>query len=268
MRHGGTIVGGTIVVNVRAEGPSPPTPADTAPPPYSTLHPPADTVTPYFWMRLYTLSPSRRGPGRTMRAPTMGAENTMPQQLAWNMGTMGSAEEAEPMGTASGCTLVTECRNWERWEYSTPLGLPVVPLQEGGGGGGGGGAQDVGHREWGVGCEAGTVGRGMGVCGLSAAEWGGGLWLLHTHTLPHPAPPLPHAPGVAQATGRVLMHVRPHAAASLEDGSQLGGLVGAKVGAAAAAAAAGVSIRKSIEDAVGWAAGRQLGVCVCVEGGG
>lgn len=33
-------------------------------------------------------------------------------------------------GTLSGCTTISACRNCARCEYSTPLGLPVVPLQE------------------------------------------------------------------------------------------------------------------------------------------
>ena len=39
-------------------------------------------------MRPYTLSPSIHGPGSTILAPTIGAAKTVPQPLAWNMGTM------------------------------------------------------------------------------------------------------------------------------------------------------------------------------------
>ena len=110
-------------------------------------------------MRLYTLSPSSQGPGRTSLAPTIGAEKTVPQPLAWNMGTMarivvelasdlrgGGAgrgacdllDSVRPFAAAyhtasacphqqSGCTRTIACRKLLLCEYSTPLGLPVVP---------------------------------------------------------------------------------------------------------------------------------------------
>ena len=53
-----------------------------------TPHLPTEKVTPKSLMRLYTLSPSSHGPGSTILAPTIGAAKTVPQPLAWNMGTM------------------------------------------------------------------------------------------------------------------------------------------------------------------------------------
>ncbi|MCY1362035.1 hypothetical protein D9M69_487330 [compost metagenome] len=63
----------------------------------------------------------------TSLAPTIGAEYGMPQALAWNMGTASSSVICEHTPKVSGAHSISECSTVERWLYSTPLGLPVVP---------------------------------------------------------------------------------------------------------------------------------------------
>ena len=62
-----------------------------------------------------------------MPAPIMGEVSASPQQLAWNIGTTGSIMSREETPMASGVAAIIECSTLERCEYSTPLGLPVVP---------------------------------------------------------------------------------------------------------------------------------------------
>ena len=57
----------------------------------------------------------------------MAAAYGAPQALAWNMGTIKSKVSAELMPKVSGASSIKVCNIVERWEYSTPLGLPVVP---------------------------------------------------------------------------------------------------------------------------------------------
>jgi hypothetical protein len=48
--------------------------------------------------------------------------------LAWNIGTTGMmrSDSRAPSESASSAPIV--CRNVLRWLYTTPFGLPVVPL--------------------------------------------------------------------------------------------------------------------------------------------
>ena len=52
----------------------------------------------------------------------------MPQLLAWNMGVTGSTTSVERTAAKSARPATSECSTVERCEYTTPLGLPVVPL--------------------------------------------------------------------------------------------------------------------------------------------
>jgi hypothetical protein len=56
----------------------------------------------------------------------MRAEST-DQALAWKRGTMTRIESLEPMLSASGEHAISAWITVDRCEYSTPLGLPVVP---------------------------------------------------------------------------------------------------------------------------------------------
>jgi hypothetical protein len=59
--------------------------------------------------------------------PIAGAEKAMPQLLAWNKGTTGNIVSAADVPSASRELAISEWMTLERWEYSTPLGSPVVP---------------------------------------------------------------------------------------------------------------------------------------------
>ncbi len=75
----------------------------------------------------YRLAPSRRGPGSTMRAPATMAAYGMHQALMWNMGTTGRMLSRVDRPSTSGRQAVVALSTMARCEYSTPLGLPVVP---------------------------------------------------------------------------------------------------------------------------------------------
>ncbi len=68
------------------------------------------------------------GPGNTRLAPAKTVAWASPQELAWNMGTIGriTSRSLTPIPSASIAPM--ECRTLDRWEYTTPLGFPVVPL--------------------------------------------------------------------------------------------------------------------------------------------
>ena len=66
--------------------------------------------------------------GRIRSAPAIAAANGSPQALTWNIGTTASTRSRELSRFASGPITTVECIAVERCEYSTPLGLPVVPL--------------------------------------------------------------------------------------------------------------------------------------------
>jgi hypothetical protein len=51
----------------------------------------------------------------------------MPQPLTWNIGTTGIVTSVAEMLNTSGWISAMACSTVERWEKSTPLGMPVVP---------------------------------------------------------------------------------------------------------------------------------------------
>ena len=72
-------------------------------------------------------APSIFMPGMTSAAPFIGAVSASPQQLAWNIGTTGMMTSRDDTPMASPMLAIIECSTFERCEYSTPLGWPVVP---------------------------------------------------------------------------------------------------------------------------------------------
>src|SRR5579871_1948070 len=74
-----------------------------------------------------TEAPSSLGPGITSLVPIDGAENAMPQLLAWNSGTTGSIVSLAQAPSESPVLAISACSTLERCEYNTPLGSPVVP---------------------------------------------------------------------------------------------------------------------------------------------
>ena len=74
-----------------------------------------------------TDAPSSLAPGNTSLVPIDGAENAMPQLLAWNSGTTGSMVSLALAPSESPELAISACSTLERCEYSTPLGSPVVP---------------------------------------------------------------------------------------------------------------------------------------------
>ena len=61
-------------------------------------------------------------------APEATAAWARPQALAWNIGTTGMITSASRAPNESTVIAPNVCRNVLRWLYSTPFGLPVVPL--------------------------------------------------------------------------------------------------------------------------------------------
>ena len=92
-----------------------------------TVGTPADTVTFSASNSSYRLLPSSPAPGNTSLAPTMAQVYGRLQALAWNIGTTGSITSRMEMLSASGDAAAKAWIMFERCEYSTPLGLPVVP---------------------------------------------------------------------------------------------------------------------------------------------
>ena len=74
-----------------------------------------------------TEAPSSFAPGITSLVPIEGAENAMPQLLAWNSGTTGSIVSPALAPSESPVLAISACSTLERCEYNTPLGSPVVP---------------------------------------------------------------------------------------------------------------------------------------------
>ncbi len=66
--------------------------------------------------------------GITRSAPHSAAANGSPQALTWNIGTTTSTRSRRERPRLSAISEAVACRQIERCEYSTPLGLPVVPL--------------------------------------------------------------------------------------------------------------------------------------------
>src|SRR6202050_3863461 len=77
--------------------------------------------------RSKTEAPSSLGPGITMLAPRIGQESARPHELAWNIGTTGKTESSDVTVRQADVLAIIECRRFERCEYSTPFGFPVVP---------------------------------------------------------------------------------------------------------------------------------------------
>ncbi len=73
------------------------------------------------------LSGSSRMPGSTSLAPVPAAAKGRPQALAWNSGTMSMMLSRADTAMTSAAIATKECSICERWLYSTPFGLPVVP---------------------------------------------------------------------------------------------------------------------------------------------
>src|SRR4030081_801131 len=74
-----------------------------------------------------TEAPSSFAPGKTSLVPIDGAENAIPQLLAWNNGTTGSIVSLAFAPSESPVLAISACSTLERCEYNTPLGSPVVP---------------------------------------------------------------------------------------------------------------------------------------------
>ena len=60
-------------------------------------------------------------------APVSIADCVMPHALAWNSGTTASSRSPSASDSPVGIASVKLCSTLDRWEYTTPLGLPVVP---------------------------------------------------------------------------------------------------------------------------------------------
>src|SRR5512139_1914283 len=75
----------------------------------------------------YSDLPSRCGPGITSLAPTSGPEYGRPHALTWNIGTTGRMTSRAEQPSESGSALPNACSSVERWLYTAPFGLPVVP---------------------------------------------------------------------------------------------------------------------------------------------
>ena len=57
----------------------------------------------------------------------MVAVNGRPQPLTWNIGTTVHSTSRWPIARPSVMAEASECSTIARWEYTTPLGRPVVP---------------------------------------------------------------------------------------------------------------------------------------------
>src|SRR5690348_14980078 len=92
-----------------------------------TVGTPAVCVTFSVSSNSYTDAPSSFMPGITSLVPIAGAENAMPQLLAWNSGTTGNMTSLAEVPSASLELAMKEWSTLERCEYKTPFGSPVVP---------------------------------------------------------------------------------------------------------------------------------------------
>ena len=88
---------------------------------------PADSVTFSDSNNSMRLAPSSCAPGNTSFAPTSGALYGRPQAFTWNIGTTGRTTSRAESPRASGRHAPNAWSSVDRWLYSTPFGLPVVP---------------------------------------------------------------------------------------------------------------------------------------------
>ena len=89
---------------------------------------PAVTVTCSDSSRSSRAAGARSGPGITSDAPAIIAACPRPQALAWNIGTTGRILSDSDSENTADVSVANECSQVERCEYSTPFGLPVVPV--------------------------------------------------------------------------------------------------------------------------------------------
>ena len=89
---------------------------------------PAATVTFSSTMSCAMALPERSGPGITNDAPEATAACARPHALAWNIGTTGKITSLSRAPKLSTVIAPNVCRYVLRWLYTTPFGLPVVPL--------------------------------------------------------------------------------------------------------------------------------------------
>jgi len=68
-----------------------------------------------------------RAPGMTSLAPDAGPAKAMPQALAWNIGTTGWITSFGDGPRTVDCMPSRVWMKFDRCEYRTPLGFPVVP---------------------------------------------------------------------------------------------------------------------------------------------
>ena len=89
---------------------------------------PAATVTFSSTMSCAMALPERSGPGMMSDAPDATAACARPHALAWNIGTTGKMMSLSRAPKLSTVIAPKVCRYVLRWLYTTPFGLPVVPL--------------------------------------------------------------------------------------------------------------------------------------------
>ena len=89
---------------------------------------PAATVTFSSTTRSAIAGPDRSGPGSTSVAPLATPAWARPHALAWNIGTTGRITSDSRAPSESAIIAPIVCKKVLRWVYTTPFGLPVVPL--------------------------------------------------------------------------------------------------------------------------------------------
>src|SRR5437667_12213685 len=95
--------------------------------PSHTVGTPLLKVTPSFSNSSHKLAPSSWPPGSTSLVPTKQAAYGKLQEKTWNIGVTGMVTSRADRPMLSGIQMAIACKSVERWEYKTPLGLPVVP---------------------------------------------------------------------------------------------------------------------------------------------
>ena len=89
---------------------------------------PAESVTRSSAISAASREGSMKRCGITCLQPSISAAHGTPQPMAWNIGTMPSTVSVAERAIESVMQIAMVCRYCERCSYSTPLGLPVVPL--------------------------------------------------------------------------------------------------------------------------------------------